>query len=92
MWEWRFSVVGHVFNRSPILAIRDGQWKMLMNPDRSRVELYHIPSDPTELANVADRHPEIVRRLSEQVLSWQRELPPGPIDPSAGKNDYPWPQ
>jgi arylsulfatase A-like enzyme len=91
MWEWRFRVMGEPFHRSPILAIRDGQWKLLLNPDRSRVELYDIPRDPTELANQADKHPEIVERLASQVLRWQKELPPGPLDPTAGKADYPWP-
>src|SRR5690606_36345164 len=28
-WEWRFRVAGHVWNRSPMLAIRDGDWKLL---------------------------------------------------------------
>jgi len=35
-----------------------------MNPDRSRVELYDIPNDASELNNVADRHPEVVEKLS----------------------------
>jgi arylsulfatase A-like enzyme len=90
-WEWRFRIAGEPFHQSPILAVRDGNWKLLLNPDRSRVELYDVPRDPTQLANVADKHPEIVSRLSEQVLAWQQELPPGPFDPGAGKNDYPLP-
>ena len=90
MWEWRFGVAGHVINKSPILSIRDGQWKLLMNPDRSRVELYDIPNDPSELNNLADRHPEIVGRLSKQVLGWQKTLPAGPMDADAGSNAYRW--
>jgi N-acetylgalactosamine-6-sulfatase len=91
MWEWRFNIAGYAVNRSPMLAIRDGDWKLLLNPDRSRVELYDIPRDPMELSNVADRNGGVVRRLSERVLSWQKTLPAGPIEPSAGRNDYPWP-
>ncbi len=91
MWEWRFSIAGDVFHRSPMLAIREGPWKLLMNPDGSRVELYNIPRDPTELNNVAEKHPDIVKRLSEKLLAWQKTLPKGPVDPLAGKNDYPWP-
>jgi arylsulfatase A-like enzyme len=91
-WEWRFNIAGHVLNRSPILAMRDGKWKLLMNPDRSRVELYDIPTDPSELNNLADRKPDVVRRLSEQLLAWQKTLPEGPRDPTAGKADYPWPK
>jgi len=91
-WEWRFRVAGDMTNWCPILAIREGKWKLLMNPDRSRVELYDIPNDPTEVDNVAIQHPDVVKRLSEKVLEWQKELPPGPIEPMAGSNAYPWPK
>jgi hypothetical protein len=74
-----------------MLSVRDANWKLYLNPDRSRIELYDIPHDPTQLQNVADKHPDVVARLSDQVLAWQKQLPPGPIDPGAGSNDYPWP-
>lgn len=45
----------------------------------------------TELSNEAGRQPEVVERLASKVLAWQRELPPGPVDASAGKRDYPLP-
>jgi N-acetylgalactosamine-6-sulfatase len=92
MWEWRFRVAGDMAHKCPMLAIREGKWKLLMNPDRSRTELYDIPTDPTELDNVADQHTEIVRKLSEKLLKWQKTLPAGPIDKEAGSNAYPWPK
>jgi len=91
-WEWRFRVYNHPWNRSPILAIRDGQWKLLLNPDRSRVELYDIPADPSEQNNLAAQHAELVARLAQRALAWQKTLPEGPVEPAAGKNDYPWPK
>jgi arylsulfatase A-like enzyme len=91
LWEWRFNVAGDIFHKSPILAIREGPWKLHLNPDKSRIELYHLPRDPTQLDNVADRHPEVVERLAERVLAWQAKLPPGPRDATAGGNGYPWP-
>jgi N-acetylgalactosamine-6-sulfatase len=90
-WEWRFRVHGHVINASPMLAVRSGDWKLLLNPDRSRVELYDVPNDAMELENLADRHPEVVEELAGLVLAWQAELPEGPLDPGAGSNWYPWP-
>jgi arylsulfatase A-like enzyme len=90
-WEWRFRIFGEPFHRSPILAIREGDWKLLMNPDRSRVELYGILRDPTQLDNVADQHKDIVERLAAKVLAWQKTLPEGPVETVAGKSDYPWP-
>jgi len=91
LWEWRFNIAGEPFHRSPMLAIREGDWKLLFNPDRSRVELYDIPRDPTQLANTAKEHPDIVERLANKALAWQATLPKGPVEPLAGKADYPWP-
>jgi arylsulfatase A-like enzyme len=91
-WEWRFNIIGYHVNRSPILAIREGKWKLLMNPDKSRVELYDIPNDPMEMSNMAAGNAAVVLDLSKKVLAWQKTLPPGPMDPNAGKIDYPWPR
>jgi N-acetylgalactosamine-6-sulfatase len=91
-WEWRFSIAGYHVNRSPMLAIREGAWKLLMNPDRSRVELYDIPKDPMELRNQAPMQAKVVSAMSEKLLAWQRTLPEGPRDPDAGRDDYPWPR
>jgi len=91
MWEWRFHIAGHHINRSPMLAIRDGDWKLLLNPSGDRVELYDIPADPMELTNCAAQEPAVVDRLRAQVLAWQAELPEGPVSDEAGSNRYPWP-
>ena len=90
-WEWRFAIFGGPLNSSPILAVREGDWKLLLNPDRSRVELYDIVRDGSELDNAAKEHPEIVERLAKKALDWQATLPKGPMDESAGKVDYLWP-
>ena len=92
MWDWRFRVHGHVIHKSPRLAIRYGKWKLLMNPDRSRVELYDIPNDPSEWHNVAQDQPAVVETLAKKVLAWQKTLPAGPVDKQAGSNVYRWPQ
>ena len=91
-WEWRFNIAGHTLNQSPMLAVRDGNWKLLVNPDGSRTELYDIPRDSSELANVAAAQPDVVKRLSAAAIAWQKTLPAGPVQPSAGRNDYPWPK
>ncbi len=92
LWEWRFSIPGHPLHKSPRLAIRQGHWKLLLNPDYSRVELYDIPADPMELSNQASHHPDVVSELAAKVLEWQATLPPGPVAPEAGSNAYPWPR
>jgi N-acetylgalactosamine-6-sulfatase len=76
LWEWRSPIVGHAVNQSPKLAIREGAWKLLLEPDRSRIELYAVVDDPTELNNRARQHPEIVERLAAEALAWRGSLKP----------------
>ncbi len=90
-WEWRFGIPGHVWHRSPQLAVRSGNWKLLMNADGSRKELYDIPADRTEMRDLCGVHPDIARFLSETLLEWKATLPPGQYMPESGRNDYPWP-
>lgn len=54
------------------LALRHGDWKLIVNPDGGRGELYDLANDPLETTNVADRRPERVAELTE-VLNQQRE-------------------
>ena len=44
-----------------------------------------------QVKNLAEKHPDVVARLSEQVLEWRATLPAGRIDPGAGMPDLPWP-
>jgi N-acetylgalactosamine-6-sulfatase len=90
-WEWRFRIAGEPFHHSPQLAVRDGRWKLYVNPDGSRVELYDLQRDLTQLDNVAEHHPDVVSRLRESVLAWSKTLPPGPRDPGAGQLNLPLP-
>jgi len=91
MWEWRFGIMGHCLHRSPMLAIRSGNWKLLVNPSRDRAELFDIRKDPMELNNRAEDRPDLVASMTQEVLDWQQELPEGPVAPGAGSNTYPWP-
>ena len=81
LWEWRFQVKGNPAYNPPGLAIRDNQWKLLVDPDGKQVELYRPVDDPEERHNLADQHPDVVDRLKPIVLQWQKTLP------SDSKND-----
>ena len=89
-WEWRFPTIGHAVNRSPRLAVREGKWKLLCDSDLSRVELFLVGEDPTELTNHAREQPVVVNRLSDLVRDWSRTLPMEPVDKDAGGLPSSW--
>lgn len=74
-----------------MLATRVGNWKLLLNPDGSRVELYDVVADPGESDNLADANPDVTADLSAQAPARAASLPAGPVFSDAGSNDYPWP-
>lgn len=73
-----------VYNRSPLslrdlredgrLAPPEQGWPRT-SPHGQLELLYDLANDPGETRNLADRHPDIVRRLREQHAAWSRELP-----------------
>ncbi len=80
MWEYGrnekfFGYPRQPIDRSPNLAIRDGQWKLLVNSDGGDEELYDLAVDRRESSNVASGHPEVASRLKHAVLDWRHTLP-----------------
>ncbi|TKG96118.1 N-acetylgalactosamine 6-sulfate sulfatase (GALNS) [Puteibacter caeruleilacunae] len=77
-WEWRFPVVNdnpYQANRWPIMAVRQGDWKLLANKERDRIELYNISEDVFENHNLASENPDIVETLISLWDAWKAELP-----------------
>lgn len=92
MWEYRWCPWGRHLQNAPMLAMRDGDWKLLMNPDGSRKELYNLKQNPSEVDNLAYENPEILERMSRQLLDWHHTIPGREFIPeSAGSFEYPWP-
>lgn len=60
---------------SPNVAVRDGDWKLLINADGSGAELYNLASDQNETCNLSADHPQILKRLTALALAWRRSLP-----------------
>jgi len=71
-WDLREDTVGNPINRSPKLIIRDGNWKLLLNPESGQAELYNIAANSLEVDNVAAEHPDVVRRLSARLRAWKQ--------------------
>jgi arylsulfatase A-like enzyme len=72
--------------RSPNVAVREGQWKLLVNADGSDVQLYDISKDQYETTNLADKYPKTTKRLKEEALDWRRSVP-GAIEPTVTSED-----
>ncbi len=62
-------------DRSPNLAMLDGNWKLLMNADGTGAELYDLLADSNEKKNLANAQPERVAKMKAALLEWRRALP-----------------
>ena len=75
-WEWRG---GHGPTYLwPHLGIRDGKWKMMINQELNRTELYNIESDWAETTNVSASNADVVEALMKKMLAWKKSLPMEP--------------
>lgn len=101
-WEWRKTMSGPCWHRAPRLAVRNGTWKFLMNPDGSSKELYDLGMKDSvaatqfyEADNLArlPEHEAVVTSLSSMLLDWWSTLPTGPVaeDYEACQN-FPFPR
>lgn len=63
--------------RSPHLAIRRGNMKLLVNSWDENYELYDLSVDPKETTNIAVQHPALVKELHTELIKWwnKRKLP-----------------
>lgn len=80
MWEYgrnatSFAYPNDARHKSPNLATRVGDWKCLIQADGSNAQLFDLHNDPHEAHDVAAKHPEVVKSLSEPLLAWRKSLP-----------------
>lgn len=61
------------------MAVRDGNWKLLMEYDGTDEQLFDLAGDPAELVDVARERPKVVAALRSQLLNWTGSLP-APLD------------
>ena len=61
-------------NRSPNLAMREEDWKLLVQSDGSGAELYHLKSDRTEEKNLADSERARAAKMKAALLAWRKTL------------------
>lgn len=82
-WEWRGT---HAKEANwPELAMRDGDWGLLMTQDGQRVELYNFVKDRVQKDNLAAEQPQRVTSMIEVLRAWKATLPPSPVPSAAGQ-------
>ena len=80
--RWKNTAVSQYYAHniaSGFAMIRQDNWKYIYHsaPDAAHPavrELYDLLADPKEATDIASRHPDIVRRMTEALLAWQRSV------------------
>lgn len=62
-------------DRSPNVAVREGDWKLLVNDDGSDVMLYNLKDNLRENMEVSEKYPDVTARLKDMALNWRQSLP-----------------
>lgn len=61
---------GPANDRWPDLAMREGDWKLLLMADGTEPQLYDLAHDVAEAHNLAATHPDVVERMQRELLAW----------------------
>ncbi len=75
-WEWLGMKTEPDY--WPRLAVRAGDWKLVMTEDARRVELHQLTHDRAEATDVSRDRPDIVARLTKLAMDWKATLPTKP--------------
>ena len=74
MWDFgrndAFNFPANKYHKSPHLAIRRGNMKLLVNGDGTDALLFDLSTDRLETTNIAMQHPTLVYELSQKVCAW----------------------
>ena len=79
-WEYGRNTTSFAYpmdakHKSPNVAVREGDWKLLVNADGAGAELYDLAADPKETKDRAADKPDVAKRLTEKALAWRKSLP-----------------
>ena len=87
--ETPFKYPGPANNRSPNVAVRDGDWKLIEWFGTGNVELFNLANDLAEKHNLAKANPDKVKELQAKLAAWRKEV--NAIMPKPGKGPSPKP-
>lgn len=61
-------------HQSPTFAMRDGRWKVLINPDGSEAQLFDLNADEGETTNLLSKQPERAAVMASQISAWADDI------------------
>lgn len=59
----------------PDLAIRKGDYKLMMDVDGTNVQLFNLVSDEAESNNIADKEANKAKELKSELMNWYKNYP-----------------
>ena len=59
----------HTFWKDDYCGIRDGKWKYIRRMDNGLEELYNLETDPGEIKNIKDKHPDLTEKFRNYILN-----------------------
>jgi arylsulfatase A-like enzyme len=65
------------------IALRSGNWKLLINADGSAPELYNVSTDLGESINLAEQNPAVVGQMTSEALAIRYSTPSRTIPDTA---------
>jgi len=75
MWMRPPDKPGYFPENAPDLAIRKGDYKLLMDFDGSNVQLYDLIQDVGETKNLQDLKPAVAADLKKDLMAWFKNYP-----------------
>jgi arylsulfatase A-like enzyme len=78
---WEFGAVSNLAPNSPKLAMREGKYKFLRDPEGTKREFYDLTADRNETTNqVANaQYAPVVTDMEDRLLRWYREVELGEV-------------
>lgn len=69
-----FFIIPHPFywKTKSAFAVRDGDWKLIVNRDTHQNELYDLAKDFRETRNLSDIHPEKVKEMTPLLEEFKK--------------------
>ena len=73
--------------RRHMIAVRWKKWRLYKKYAKDPWQLFDLKADPKEEKNIAEKHPDIVERLSAKHAAWKKSLAPLGKIPKMTKSD-----